>query len=220
VIALVAGIVVLIAGYGIWHFGKRIEHDKDARAAYSGELKAKEPQTKPVALVLLSGPEKKWPALEIGDSGSIFLFAGPEGEPLFRFGGDVKLVILSEDGRIKVSVLIQDQTGAVVAELIRNEWKVNPSNSWDRNYNADSLEVRGPTGEVVLQVCALPDRIQMQAKLWASGRQIAFLNGPGPKGGGGIMMFGDPSRPVKDVIAPRFKYPSNLHLGELFDPKS
>lgn len=58
-----------------------------------------------------------------------------------------------------MSLVIRDRSGRLVAEIVNNEWKVNPQNAWDRNYSADALEVRDPTGDIVLQVKALADRI-------------------------------------------------------------
>jgi hypothetical protein len=170
-----AGILALLGGYGVWHFGKRIEQEKDARAAYSGELKAGSKTRRSAEQVRLSGLTGIWPVLEIGDSGAKFAFTGPQGAPLFQLAKDVNLVVVTEDGRTLVSVMIQDNTERVVAELNRNEWKVNANNSWDRNYTADSLEVKDPSGDIVLQVRALPDRIQLQAKLWGGGLQTAFF---------------------------------------------
>jgi hypothetical protein len=159
--------------------------------------------------------------VEFGDSGAILRYTGPQGSPLFTFAEDTRLTIVSENGKVKVTVTIRDKTGRVVAELIKNAWKVNPQNSWDRNYTDDALEVRDPSGDVVLQVKALPDRIQLQAKFYdSSGRGFGFGKVLGPDGWGGGLEFTGPANPqLRLKITPMFKYPSDLHLGELVPPR-
>lgn len=211
-VVLALGILLTaLGGYGAYVFGKRVEREKEARSAYSGQLKAN-------AEVLLSGPNHVWPSMEFGDSGAILRYTGPEGSPLFKIGEDTGLTIVWEGRQVKLSTIIRDQNGRVVAELVKNEWKVNPQNSWDRNYTADTLEVKDPTGDIVLQVRALPDRVQLQAKFYeASGRGVGFgkIRGPDGKWGGGIELTGSAHPRLTLRIAPLFKYPSDRHFGEL-----
>jgi len=205
-------VLAAIGGYGAYIFGKRIEREKDARRAYTGEIRS------PIKVVV-SSKDHVWPQLELGNSGTVFAYTGPQGSPLFKFAEDANLTIVREDGRVKVSLDIRDKRGALVAELVKNEWRVNPHNAFDRNYSTDALEVRDASGDVVLQVKALPDRVQLQARLYdPSGRGIGFGKVVGPDGrpGGGIVL--SPSgHPLDLKIAPMFKYPSDTHLGQLVD---
>jgi hypothetical protein len=66
------------------------------------------------------------------------------------------------NGKAKISTRITDESGNLIAEIIRNEWKVAPTRAWDRNYSGDALEVKDSRGYVVLQVRVLADRIQIQ----------------------------------------------------------
>lgn len=213
---VVIGVAILLTalgGYGAYVFGKRVEREREARAAYSGQLRAN-------AETLLSGANHVWPKLEFGDSGAILMYTGPEGSPLFKIGEETGLTIVRESGQVKLSTIIRDQNGRAVAELMRNEWKVNPHNSRDRNYAADTLEVKDPAGDVVLQVRALPNRIQLQAKFYdASGRGVGFgkIRGPDGQWGGGIELTGSAHPQLTLRIPPLFKYPSDRHLGELID---
>ncbi len=201
-------VLTALGGYGAYHFSKKIEREKEAKAAYTGVIKAS-------GKILLSTKDNVWPTLEIGDSGAKLVWAGPPGGALIRLSG-TDLTIVREDGRVKVSILIRDKTGAIVAELIKNEWKVNPNQTWDRNYSPDALEVIDPTGDVVLQVRALLDRVQLHAKLYEpNGRAIGIGKGPG----GGIFEVTGPQHPVlKLKIERMFVYPSDLHLGETQRP--
>ncbi len=215
-VAIVLGVLLTaLGGYGAYVFGKRVDREKEAPAAYSGELRANEE-------ILFSGPNHVWPKIEFGDSGAILMYTGPEGSPLFRIGEETGLTIVREGRQVKLSTIIRDQNGRVVAELVKNEWKVNPHNSWDRNYTADTLEVKDPTGDIVLQVRALPDRIQLQAKFYeATGRGVGFgaIRGPDGQWGGGIELTGSAHPRLTLRIAPLFKYPSDRHLGEPVDAK-
>ena len=93
---------------------------------------------------------------------------------------------------------------------------MNPDKSWDRNYSNDALEVKDPSGDIILQVKVVEDRIQFQAKLYdATGRRIGLGKSKGPDGWGGSIEFTGSNRPeLKLKIQPLFKYPSDLHLGE------
>ncbi len=105
--------------------------------------------------------------IEIGDSGSKFVLTGPQGVSWLHFAKNYDLLIETVEGDLEVSTQVRDQKGRLVAELVRNEWKVAPPpRTWDRNYNKTALEVRSENGDVVLQVKLLPDRVQIQGEWW------------------------------------------------------
>jgi hypothetical protein len=157
--------------------------------------------------------------LEIGDSGTIFSYAGPHGSPMFKFFNKSNLVVELIKGKVKVSTSIYDRTGALIAELVRNEWKVSPPpKTWDRNYNDDTLEVRDGSGNIVLQVRALNDRIQLQGEWWGDSiNGVRFVKSNDPaKPGAMLLIFGPNMRPPREPeIQPLFLYPSETHLGQL-----
>jgi hypothetical protein len=157
--------------------------------------------------------------IQVGDSGPHIRFDGKEGEPIFRLFKDSDLLVEIVNGRLKISTKLADRSGRVVAELIRNEWKVAPSPQvWDRNYSDDALEVKGPDGNIILQTRILPDKIQI-AGVWYGPNSSFFAMSPGPDGTGFLRINpqgGDPNfAPPK--IKPMFNYPSDLHFGELAD---
>ena len=174
-----------LGGFGAYYYGKRIEQEKgvaqakkeeksEAQRAYAGRLKSQ---------VLLSPGGNVYPKFEFGDSGAILMFTGPQGSPLFKLAADNDLTILVENGQVKVSTVIRDKGGRVVAEITKNEWKVNPQNSWDRNYSSEALEVKDPSGDIVLQIKVVEDRVQFQAKMYdATGRGVGFGKVLGPNG--------------------------------------
>lgn len=226
VLVLVCALLTGLATYGAYHFGQKAQKEKEqatavkekdaaAKNAYSGVLT-------PESKVILSAGSGIYPEMQFGDSGTIFIYEGPQGSPLFRFAEDNAFTITTDgDGSIKVSTVIRDKTGAVVAELIENEWKVNKSRAWDRNYSKNALEVRDDTGDVVLQVRLTGNRIQLQAKFYDStGGGIAIGKLLGPTGwGGGIEMTGKTHPRLLMKFEPMFKYPSESHLGEFAEQK-
>ena len=218
-------LLTAIGGLGAYFYGQRVQRDEEdafkqkakeetAKKAYAGKLES-------TKKVILSAAQKIYPQLEFGNSGSILKFTGAQGIPLFKIAGDNNIIIEVENGILKVSTKIRDKKGNIVAEIIQNEWKVNPHNSWDRNYSKDALEVKDPSGDIVLQVKLVADRVQFQAKLYDStGRGIAFGKMRGPEGWGGAIELTGPNRPKLTIkIKPIFKYPSQLHLGEFEENK-
>lgn len=154
--------------------------------------------------------------VEIGNSGLTFEHTNfPSG--ILKFTENNFLTIAKDDKGIKVSVLIRDKNGNAVAELIKNEWKVNKNNSYDRNYSKDALEVKDNTGDIILQIRLLQDRVQIQAKLYDSnGSGVAVTK---DRDGSGVRFeFTINNREALEAkIKPIFKYPSELHLGEFVD---
>lgn len=204
-----------IGGLGAYIYGNRVLQEKEAKQTYVGRLETEQK-------LILSKGKNIYPEIELGDSGAIFKYTGPKGSPLFKIAGDNDITIEVDSGQIKVSTKIRGQNGQMVAEILKNEWKVNPNNSWDRNYSKNALEVRDSIGDVVLQVRLVQGRVQFQAKLYDStGKGIAFGKGQRPGGQiGGLIEQTGPGRPKLTMkIQPIFKYPSSLHLGELIDIK-
>jgi len=189
--------------------------DITARQAHSGILR---PHERPTLFFSPKG-DGKITTLQIGQSG-VFLqgTGGQIGAMLYPILQDSQFKVEIIDGKAKIFTRIKDESGNLIAEIIRNEWKVSPAKSWDRNYSADALEVKDSGGNVVLQVRVLHDRIQLQGAWW-------WNMGP-PNGIMRFWMWNNPSEGVQitvrqktdphpPTIPPMFRYPSELHLGEM-----
>jgi hypothetical protein len=209
--AILAGAFLLLA----WNFRP------EAIPLYSGELSAK-----PKAKLLFSPvePTTNPPRLQIGDSG-VFIEGradqGPEAL-LFPILEESQFKVELINGEMKVSTQIKDSSGNMVAELIRNEWKVAPPpGSWDRNYTHDTLEVLDGRGDVVLQVRVHPDRIQIQGVWWKNLRppngwtRVYIWRNPDKPGGAELTFIPKDSTATPPSIPRIFEYPSDRHLGEL-----
>jgi hypothetical protein len=136
---------------------------------------------------------------------------------MFNFSDDNPLTIENIFRKVKVSTTIRDKSGAIVAELSKNQWRVWPPKTFDRNYTDDTLEVRRSDGNIVLQVRVLPDRVQLQGE-WrsADGRGIRLVKAPG--GGGVIVIRRGEFERDDPKIKPIFRYPSDSHFRELLAP--
>lgn len=184
----------------------RDKRDKE-KTKYAGTLK-------PEPKILLSVENKIYPELELGDGGTIFSWRGRENEPLFKIFKDSHITISIDDRQLKVSAKIKNRNG-VIAELTKNEWKINPNNLFDRNYSRNALEVKDNTGEIVLQIKHIGDRIQFQSKFYDDDGN-GFGIGKRPSGKGGIIEITGINHPQLELkIEPMFKYPSDLHFGKL-----
>lgn len=165
---------------------------------------------------------RQLPKLELGDSGAILMYAGPQGQPLLKLFDDCNLVIEVDRGDVVLSTVIRNDNGEIIAELVRNEWRVNPGKSFDRNYSKGAVEVRDASGDIVLQARLRKDRVQLSAKFRdADGHAFGIGKGRGPDGKiGGIMEITGSAHPKLMLeIAPLFRYPSDLHLGEYLAPE-
>jgi hypothetical protein len=181
---------------------------------YSGILKPK------TVLLFSARDGGVIPKIQIGQSG-VFL-VGPGGEIgalLFPALRESDFKVESVDGKIKISTRVVGGDRKLIAEIIRNEWKVSPTEAWDRNYSDDALEVKDSRGLVILQVRALPDRIQVQGAWWTDMgppngvRRLWIWHDPNKSGA--QLVFAPREDPSPIIIRPMFRYPGDRHLGEL-----
>lgn len=199
----------LIIATGIQLWAIRADLRDGLRNAYTGVLETR----------IGAGP---LPQLEFGNSGTIFAYAGPQGQPLLQFFNDCHVTIeirqnrLTKRRRLLVSTLVRNAQGGLIAEIIHNQWQVNPQASFDRNYRRGALEVKDASGDVILQARLVGDRVQLQAKFRdANGRGIAIGNGASPGGGGAMEFTGHAHPQLLMHIQPMFRYPSSRYFGKL-----
>ena len=213
---ITVSIVALLIIGAIVQFVLIIRQRKDARkAAYTGRLRRE------AGDIIISADDHIYPKLEFGDSGAILIFAGESGQPIFKFFRDSHLIVERDGNRMLVSTSLFDSSGTIVARLDRNEWQVNANSSFDRNYLEHALEVMDGQGDIALQVRLVEDRIQLQGKFYGpGGAGIGFGVGTDAAGnrGGAIEMTSANNPRLKMKIEPIFKYPSDLHFGELIAP--
>jgi hypothetical protein len=228
-------IVLLLIAVVAHVFALKAEKKEREVSKYAGKLTGG-------TVTLLSTREKVYPKLKLGDSNTFIVWRGPQAQPLLRVFEDNDLTIWIEGGQLKLSTKIRNKNGQLVAEIIGNEWKLKREKLWDRNYNRNALEVKDEQGDVVLQVLMKEDYVQFAAKMYGSngegfaiggkeftkediirhneGKSIILATKDGPKEvkvGDKTAVFekSPPGYPLELFIQPIFKYPSDLHLGEL-----
>jgi hypothetical protein len=134
------------------------------------------------------------------------LFIDSDGSPLVSLHIDNK-------GYLKTSVKLRNSTGALVGEIVDNEWKLKAGEIFDRNFNDQVLEVRDSTGDVALQVVDYGDAVLLQGTLYCrSGTALQFQSMP--TGLGRLTIIRPNSPPPPTQIKPICDYPSETHLGE------
>jgi hypothetical protein len=157
----------------------------------------------------------------MGRSGKTIEMHNPNDESLRKSFNNVNLVISKKGRNLKLSTIIRSKDG-IVAKIKDNEWQVFPHRGkLDRNYNENALEVieidiDKDDADVIFQVRLLKDRIQVQGKFYDNNGFCTIVKGK--KGVSGIIgVFGtNYHNPNIDLtIEPIFKYPSELHFGEM-----
>jgi hypothetical protein len=215
------GLVILAAVIGVAGLSlfsaPELKHDPRPKGppAYAGVLTPEPAPTPKIETILSTKTKQASRRMQIGDTGGIINFTAPAGMMVMQFGEDYGLDIEVEGDQLKVSTKVKDKQRKIIAELVRNEWKVAPPpQTWDRNYNQHALEVKDDAGNIVLQVKLLPDRVQIQGEWWNGEHGLRIVNGP--TGGGSLIATNDGAMPSSAApIRPMFNYPSELHFGEL-----
>jgi len=98
-VAIVVGILLTaLGGFGNYIYGQRVQAEAAAKAAYSGRIDSN-------PKILLSTTRNIYPMLEFGDSGSMLMWGGPSGKPMFTIGGDPLTVEIDGDQLLVSAVL-------------------------------------------------------------------------------------------------------------------
>lgn len=204
-------IAAIIAGLYSLHYGKLAEKEKAMAIATEGTLST--PNTNSIVT---------YPKIRIGNNGITMRF-GPNGGSLgsvlmFDDLKDDHLRISVKDGKMRVSTVIRDESGHLIASIIENEWKTSPAFSFDRNYSDRALEVIDFKGKVVLQIQLNGDVAEIQGIFCSlKGSGVAVY---AKENGAGIVVGFNNLEEVYDKIdiKPLFKYPSGKFFGVLADP--
>jgi hypothetical protein len=206
---LAIGVALVIASLILLTLDLRQQEKEEMASAYAGVLR-------PDSTTLFSTIDRfsTYPYMEIGDSGVAIQYSGPSGQPIFSIFEDQPITISKNREQLEVSAKIRGKNG-LVAEIENNEWIVKPSQSWDRNYNENALEVKDNSGDVVLQVRLLNDRIQFQGKFYDKYGNGLALVGREDLGGFIIERTGSDYPILTSVIEPMFMNNSLLHFGEI-----
>lgn len=160
--------------------------------------------------IIVDSSKNLYPKIQLGDKGPLF-----QGDfSIFKKRG---LEVKQINGQIYVSISVADSQGNIIAEVKDNEWKINRSKLCDRNYSRDSFEVKDAKGKVVLQLRLKENILQFQGILYDPKKNLLWLMAQRERDGrmDGFMEVAEPGKNFNYDISPIFKYPGDLHLGEL-----
>jgi hypothetical protein len=158
----------------------------------------------------------------LGESSAAFDVHTPSGVDLLAIFRDSGVAVDNDGGHLSLSTEVHDAQGKLVVKVIKNHWIVNPDKSicLDKNYTADSLEVKDGRGHVVLQVRLYPEELHLQGEWFDdTGRGFEIIGKSWNADAGMIKMPTPVSRQaMEELIPPVFEYPSSQHWAE-WEPK-
>lgn len=121
-----------------------------------------------------------------------------------------RMIVWTENGRLKVSTVVRDKDGKILARMIGNDWFTMPRPAiLDRNYNANSLEVMDVYGNIVLQVSMVGPCARILGVFYDKFGNALVIDDTGVQ---------YTSSPYNIKIDPIFVHPCEGHLGERIKP--
>lgn len=166
--------------------------------------------------ILDDGKLHGFPMMQIGET--VFMMTPNGVRDIFPFFPDAG--VRNEWG-VKgwplITTTVRDHNGNLVAEVVRNHWRVYPAYSADKNYTRDTLEILDAAGHVVLQVKILRDRILLLGEWWdVQGNGIRFMKPTlvSPNNGSHVIRMNRLTQHLDELVQPIFEYPSKDHWGE------
>jgi len=117
-----------------------------------------------------------------------------------------KMIIWIENGKLKISTVVRDKDGKILAKIVGNEFFTMPRPAiLDRNYDENSLEVVDVYGNVVLQASLIGSCVKILGIFFdKSGNAIVADEN-------GFVIY---PRSFNAKINPIFVHPCEGHLGE------
>jgi hypothetical protein len=87
--------------------------------------------------------------------------------------GKPMVQVAVEDGRLLLSARLYDREGRLVAEVNRNQWRINPNNIFRTEADPDRVRVIDQYGELALDACANDDgTVTVNGTFYVSGMEI------------------------------------------------
>jgi hypothetical protein len=120
------GLSILIF-YGVHQYVSTVERARRGVSSPAPDPNVMHGTLRAEPTVLFSSESSSPTLLEIGDSGSMMDWGGKQGSPMFQIGEDALTVERLANGNVAVTTTIRDPSGKIVAEIVRNDWKLRPS---------------------------------------------------------------------------------------------
>lgn len=129
-----------------------------------------------------------------------------------NFGVKIPFEVKLKNDTLLVSATFRSLDNNIVAEIIENEWELNPDNYFKRNYDENAIEIIDNEGIIKVQVEFLD-----KEKIKISG---LFFDGNGIITLGNKMRYDKPLPSKEELISKSnsipniFRYPADLHFGK------
>lgn len=154
-------------------------------------------------------PRKKF-TINVGTNSFITDYASmTRGFDLKRFinyGYDYPIKIKVEQGKLLISAWITDKEGKMVAQIVDNEWRLNPDNFYDRNFSNTAFEVIDKTKMPIFQIVIKSNNeIDMGGIFYYPGGKVVITSKS--------FMVNPHDDAFKQEMRRIFKYPSDKFLG-------
>ena len=156
--------------------------------------------------MMKGGPEGFVPVILMGNGGFGIGGRRDVGESNPIKTDEDKIIVWTENGQLKVSAVVRDKDGKVLARIVGNNWDTMPRPAiLDRNYDRNCLEVEDAYGNVVLQVSMVGSCAQILGIFYDKSENVLVLDDTG-------FHYNPGSYNAK--INPFFVHPCEGHLGE------
>lgn len=120
--------------------------------------------------------------------------------------------------KLFLSATVRDSSDEIIASINHNEWQVNSSNTFDKNFDDNALEVIDKYNNVVLQADNFNNKVYLSGIFYSKKYHTSLIFHPeyydDPHLGGGFMTMTNRPDTFRNLIPHIFKYPSKLHMGE------
>lgn len=207
---IVATLVLVCIFVGSFSSTAHAQWREEKAAALEGDLIG-------AGAAINDGKPHGFPPLQMGES--VIKMTPVEVADIMQFFPDAGIRI--EWGVKNLPLLtttVRDYNGNLVAEVVRNHWRVYPAYCGEKNYTEDALEVKDTAGHVVLQVRILKDRVILLGEWWDNQGNGVRLMRPvvtTPTKGSGIVRMNRQNQFLDLLVQPIFEYPSKDHWGEM-----
>lgn len=166
-------VVAFVANNKITKIEAELKAMEEKKVAMTGSISPAKKNSKnlPKNIILLIGTNKLLIDRDLllrGDSINPILLALAYDFPLF--------IKLSKDGNLLVSCTVRDLDGKIVANMINNEWEINPNNFFKRNYDENGLEVIDQDGITKLQIDFIDDSILKIGGVIIDSHEVHFIS--------------------------------------------
>lgn len=206
VLGAIFGVLVVVSGFLVNYYDKKIKENEKKKSSLEGSVTPpKADELTGYFKVLLGGANMSYSMDYIKHNKEI--------NPLKKaYGIDFPLKITFKDTPL-ISGTFKSWDSKVIAILENNEWKINPNNYFERNYNNSSLEIIDEYNIPILQVEYINEQVILLKGVFFQDEDLIIVNDSSSILNNGNITF-DMILKQGKTINKMFKYPSSTHFGE------